>query len=153
VSRPKKIKPGYSVNGLKLGAPIKITEEVIKKLEGVLRLGVSDKVACEYAIISRDTFYRELKDNKDFSDRINAAKHFARIAASQVVMNAIVQDKDVNAAQWWLEHKHKDEFGAKSDFIDARSQQINIVTNYDELASRLHRLFGANVRNPNQSEA
>lgn len=96
-----------------VGRPTKITREVVRKLESILQLGVSDGIACQYAKISRDTFYDHLKNDPKFSDRIESAKQLVTIAAGQVVTNDIMVNKDVASAKWWLERKAPDEFGDK----------------------------------------
>ena len=106
-----------------IGRPTKKREIVVKKLEGVFKLGVSDEIACRYAKISKPTFYDWCKKDEDFLYRITTAKDFARLAAGNVVMDAIVKDKDINSAKWWLERKHKDEFGQQMPIV---AQQFNI---------------------------
>jgi hypothetical protein len=127
---------------LPTGRPPKLSlePEIMDKLESVLRLGVSDKMACEYANVSRDTYYKWLKIDKSFSDRMMTAKNYARIAAGQVVVQAIVKDKDVASARWWLEKKHSDEFKSKPDFVTENKTQINFFSNYEQLAEQLYRL-------------
>ena len=97
----------------KEGRPTVITEEVVRKLESILQLGVNDSIACQYAKISRDTFYGHLKNDPIFADRIQSAKELVTIAAGQVVTNDIIKNKDVNSAKWWLERKAPDQFGNK----------------------------------------
>jgi len=91
------------------GRPTKITDEVVKQLESVFKLAVTDTTACAYAKISRETFYNRLEKDPVFRDKIASAKEYARIAAGQVVIQAIA-DKDVQTARWWLEKKHPEEF-------------------------------------------
>ena len=102
-----------SENSKSVGRPTVITEEVVRKLESILQLGVSDGIACQYAQISRDAFYDHLKNDPAFSDRIQSAKDLITIAAGQVVVNDITVNKDVASAKWWLERKAPDEFGDK----------------------------------------
>jgi hypothetical protein len=104
------------------GRPTKMTEGLVKKLESVFQLGVKDTTACTYAGISRETYYNWIKANQEFSDRIAKAKEFARIAAGQVVVNAIIKDKDLATAKWWLEKKYPDEFGSAPGIL----QQFNV---------------------------
>jgi len=94
-----------------VGRPTIITPEIITMLESVFKLGVTDEVALNYAGVSSATYYRHLKDDKDFERKMRSAQDFARIAAGQVVMKAIVEDKDVQTAKWWLEKKYHNEFG------------------------------------------
>ena len=88
-----------------VGRPTIRTEETVKKLEDVLKLGASDLAACSYAGISRETFYSWIADDDIFSDRIENAKNFAIIAARQVVVSSIIDDKDLDSAKWYIE-KH-----------------------------------------------
>jgi len=106
----------------KVGRPTKMTEDVVKKLEAVYKLGVTDETACKYTGISRQTLNTWYKTHPVFLDRIQKAKEFVRIASGQVVVNAIVQDRDVEAAKWWLEKKHSDEFGGQPSIL----QQFNV---------------------------
>ncbi len=109
----------------KVGRKTVITEAVVRKLECILQLGVSDALACQYAKISRDTLYNHIKSDPEFSDRIESAKQYAVIAAAQVVVNAI-RKNDVRAAQWWLERKLPEEFG---DRKAEKRPTLNIFNN------------------------
>jgi hypothetical protein len=88
-----------------VGRPTVRTEETVKKLEDVLKLGASDLAACSYAGISRETFYTWLKEDEIFSDKMENAKNFAIIAARQVIVTSIVEDKNLDSAKWYVE-KH-----------------------------------------------
>ena len=94
----------------KVGRPSIYSEEIVKKLESVYQLGVSDEIACNYAGISKETLYTWRDKYPELVDRLDGAKHYARIAAGSVVMEAI-KNKDVNTAKWWLEKKYSKEFG------------------------------------------
>lgn len=94
-----------------VGRPTVLTEEVVQKLESVFKLGVTIDAACTYANIARSTFYDHYNHDIEFRTKIDTAKDYARIAAGSVVINAIVKDRDVEAAKWWLAKKHPDEFG------------------------------------------
>lgn len=122
-----------SVNG-NMGRSTIVTESVLSKLEEIFKLGVTDEIACDYAQISTATFYRHLKSNETFDRKIRAAKQYTVIKAANVVMGAI-EKGDVNAAKWWLERKHPEEFAATSKnlhLMNAHSNfQVNIV-DYDE---------------------
>lgn len=62
------------INKKAVGRPIKVNYSVMSKLEDALRSGASVTEACEYAAISRDTFYRHFRNEKIFADKINAAR-------------------------------------------------------------------------------
>jgi len=112
----------------KAGRPTVITEDVIAKLEAVKKLGVSNEIACDYANIHPATYYRHLESDEDFARRMRSAEYFANIAARQAVVKAIVEDKDVKAAQWWLERRDKDFSGQPQQVV----QQVNIIQQLKE---------------------
>ena len=113
----------------KTGRPTKYNEDVIKRFESVFQLGVTDRTACSYVGIHHDTYYSWLKEKPEFTARISKAKHFARIAAGSVVKNAIVNDRDVATARWWLEKKHPDEFKSGGTAVGVRTngEKIEVV--------------------------
>lgn len=57
-----------------IGRPNKVNYTVMSKLEDSLRSGASISEACEYAGISRDTFYRHFRNEKIFANKVNAAR-------------------------------------------------------------------------------
>ena len=44
------------------GAPTKMTDDTVTKLESILKIGGTIEEACSYALISRETYYRWLKE-------------------------------------------------------------------------------------------
>ena len=112
-----------------VGRPEVITEEVVQKLESILQLGVSDGMACQYAKIGRTTFYKKLKEDEEFADRIQSAKDLVTISAGQVVTKAIVKDKDLTTAKWWLERKAPDEFGDKKAELPPVQVNVGVFNN------------------------
>ena len=107
-------------------APV-ITEEVTRQLIDVFRLGVKDNAACAYAGVGRTAFYAKMQDDEEFANKIEAAKNFAVIAARQVVVKKIVDDKDVETAKWYLDrHDLKQEFGVQ------QNTQVNVFTSLKE---------------------
>jgi hypothetical protein len=109
----------------KAGRPIKVTrDDTVAKLEAAFHLGVTDEVACRYADIHPTNYYLHLKENEDFARKIAKAKDYSRIAAGSVVLNAI-ERKNVDAAKWWLERKHPQEFG-KPTGMQVKSGDVEI---------------------------
>lgn len=97
--------------GNRVGRKTVINERNIQKLEEIFKLGVTDKIACNYVQISESTFYEHLKKNEGFRSRIELAKEYVRIKASSVVIEAI-EKKDVSTAKWWLEKRYSQEFSS-----------------------------------------
>lgn len=53
--------------------PTVMTEDVVRKLLEAFKLDVSVEEACLYARISKDTYYRKLKEDEEFSDEVERA--------------------------------------------------------------------------------
>lgn len=105
----------------KEGRPTKKTETVVKKLEDLFKVGGTVEQACAYAGITKPTYYEWLDKDEDFLTKMEAAKHYADIAAKNIVVEAITKKKNLSAAQWWLEHR---EFKNGSE-IPVQQTQIN----------------------------
>ena len=83
--------------------PSKINEIVVGKLEEIFKRDWNVSEACLYAGINRDTYYENLKRNKEFSDRMERARMFPFIYAKKKLFEAI-GSKDLNiAAKYALE--------------------------------------------------
>jgi len=92
------------------GRPTKYNKEVVKKLESILKVGGTIEEACAYAGISKETYYTWLDVKPGFLTKMEAAKHYADIVAKNVVVRAIVEDKDLATAKWWLEKRQFRDF-------------------------------------------
>lgn len=57
-----------------IGRPYKVNYTVMSKLEDALRSGASVTQACEYAGISRDTYYRHFRDETIFAQKMKEAR-------------------------------------------------------------------------------
>lgn len=92
----------------KTGRPSVVTTETITKLESIFKIGGNDEEAISYAGIGVQTYYDHLKADENFRSKMMAAKNYSNIAAKNIVVDAIIKDKDLNTAKWWLEKKHPD---------------------------------------------
>lgn len=88
-----------------VGRPTKLSEDLVLKLESILKIGGTIDQACSYAGIARETYYRWLEQHKDFRTKMEAAQYYSDIAAKNLVTKAILEDKDVQTAKWWLEKR------------------------------------------------
>lgn len=89
----------------KVGRPTKMDEETVVKLESIFKIGGTIEEACSYALINKTTYYTWLKEHDGFSTKMEAAQHYADVAAKNVVVAAITKDNDLNTAKWWLEKR------------------------------------------------
>lgn len=119
----------------KMGRPTKLDQYTVTKLISMFQRGHTDTKACEYARISRQTLYRNLKDDPEFRDKITDAKNFWVIAAGDHITN-ILNDKSndlqvrrlqVKTSQWVLE-KHEPEIYANK--VDPAANVNNTQNNY-----------------------
>ena len=101
----------------KVGRPTSLTSDTVAKLCEALRLGMSVQIACNYAKIDRSTFYRHLEADGDFATKIETARDYLIMVASAVIHKAIVQDKNVQVAMWWLEKHEQLDFKKGTDFF------------------------------------
>ncbi len=88
----------------------KYCEEIIKQIEGMLSLGVSNKSCAEAVGIPETTFYAWMKKPK-FSKRIKKAKSLGQVKLLKVIDNATKETWQ--AAAWKLERIWPKEFGKK----------------------------------------
>jgi hypothetical protein len=101
------------------GRPKVITKDTVRKLEDAFKVGFSVSEACLASGISRATYYDHRASDEAFSDKMELAKTWMNIRAKHVVTKAI-DDGNLNAAKWWLEHRARSEFGANA--IDEDTQ-------------------------------
>lgn len=120
---------GKKLTKKKVGRPIKITEDVVKKLEAIFRNGANIEEACSYAGISKPTYYDKLNRDRDFLTKMQSARYYPTIIAKNVVLKSIKEDKNVDSAKWYLERRARKEFSTRSEITgdDGKPLQIQVV--------------------------
>ncbi len=119
MSRPSEHERRYK----NVGRPTKITPDILRKLEDAFSNGLPDREACFYAGIANSTLYLYQARNPEFSERKQALRLHPNIAARKAIVAAL---GDVRVAQWWLEKKVSNEFGAKAKLeINGRVKTYN----------------------------
>ena len=98
-----------------VGRPTKLTPEVVTKLEEVFALDGTVEEACFYAGIARQTYYRWMEENPDYSDRFEALRQKPFLKARQTIVKAL--DNPDHAFKY-MTKKKKAEFG---DTVDLTS--------------------------------
>ena len=92
---------------------IKIIDQVIlDKLREAFLFGATDKEACLYVGICRDTLYDYQKKNKEFSDQKEEWKSNPLLKAKKTIFDNL--DKHT-VAMWYLERKARNEFDLKQN--------------------------------------
>lgn len=89
------------------GAPTKYTPLVVNKLEAAFNNGFNISEACQYAGISRETYYNWLDIQDGFSDKMAQAQSAPNRKAKEVVITAI-NDGDANLAFRYLQARDPD---------------------------------------------
>lgn len=106
-----------------VGAPTKKTEETVRKLESIFKVGGTVEESCSYAGISKPTYYEWCNTDKNFLTKMEAAKHYADVEAKNVVVKAITKDRDLATAKWWLE---KREFNKPTTQVNIAAQDMKL---------------------------
>ena len=100
--------PAYKGTGKKT----KFTPEVVEKLLESIADGNYYETAYNCAGIGKDSFFRFLKHNADFSDLVKKAESFAQRKYLKVIENA--SEKTWTAAAWILERRFQEKFCVKN---------------------------------------
>ena len=91
---------------------IKMTDEVIGKLEQAFAFGCSDLEACRFADINPSTLYDYCRKNPEFSEKKSMLKLEPVLKAKKTLFDSL---EDVKVAQWYLERKCKEDFNTKTE--------------------------------------
>jgi len=106
MARPKvKYKYRYSSRQTKL------TPECVTRLEDAASVQADVKQRCFYANISRQTYYRWIKENPDLSDRLDDLYERLPLKARQNIAQRIEGQStlgDIGLSKWLLERTQKD---------------------------------------------
>jgi hypothetical protein len=82
-----------------------MTPDTIQKLEQAFLMGCTDREACLFADISQQTLYNYCEKNPEFIERKERLKDNPVMRARKVVLDAIVDEKSLVAAQELLKRK------------------------------------------------
>lgn len=86
----------------KAGRPRVVTPGVVEKLEEAFTVGANITQACDFAGISRDTYYNYCKRNAGFADKVEEWSARTGLRAKYNIYKAI-ENKDVDVSKWYLE--------------------------------------------------
>lgn len=101
------------------GRKTKYTPETIAKLTEAIGRGATHQLACDYAGISRETFYEWLSAKPDFSDTVKAAEGSAAVDWLTVIDEA-AKGGAWQAAAWKLERRYPQDYGRKVTEIQGK---------------------------------
>jgi hypothetical protein len=99
---------------------------IIAKLEQAFAYDCTVLEACSYANISKDTFYRYIKEHPEFSDRIEQLREMPVLQARQSVVSALASNPEL--ALKYLERKKRKEFATRTE------AEQKTVTEFDDMS-------------------
>lgn len=124
-------KPAKKKAKKKVGRTSKYTDAVVRKLELAFKNDFNISQACDYANISRDTYYDWLEKKKGFSDKMEAAKsHLIRQAKINIAR--AVKKGNLETSKFVLERRAKDEYSTKQD-VDMTANIPVVIEGYDAI--------------------
>lgn len=85
-----------------VGRPNKITDDIVSKLENALKHGATVSEACSVSGVSRETFYKRLREDKEFSDKMERARSWLLTIAKHNLADAI-RTGDLKASLWLID--------------------------------------------------
>lgn len=92
----------------------KMTSDTIGKLEEAFALGASVKDACVHAHISRDSYYRWLRNEPGLSDRFERLQLEPILRAKKTIVDHL---DDPRIAAWYLERKRRKEYAKNAESV------------------------------------
>lgn len=95
------------------GRPTTVTDPEIAKMEQAFAIGANVTEALNYAKISRDAYYRYLKNNPEFRNKFEELRTTPVLKALQTLYNNLDHP---DTAKWLLERRRKDEYSARQEF-------------------------------------
>lgn len=96
-----------------MARPTKLTKANIEELERRFRDGATTLEAID-GILAESSYYKYLKDDVEFSERMSLAREYVTEIARGVVARSIKRG-NAESAKWWLERKNKKEFSTRQE--------------------------------------
>lgn len=118
------------------GRPTVMTADVLAKLEAAFSWGCTDNEACIWANINPSSLYDYQLAHPEFTKRKELLKDTPNLKARQVI-NMALQQKDKQAAQWWLERKRKEEFSTRSEMVQPEPIRVYVTKEEREEADSI----------------
>jgi hypothetical protein len=110
------------------GRPTKYTEQNVNRILDALRGGNTRRASCAAGNISQDTFANWLRDHSAFSDAVEKAEGEAELRNLAVIQDAT--KTTWQAAAWWLERKHKQEWSSRVEQTGADGSPVKVIVEY-----------------------
>lgn len=105
------------------GRPTVFTPEAVSKLDTAFSLGANAEEACCFAGVSTPSFYRHMKENEEFRERIEMVKHKLPLKAKGE-MAKLIHSGDKQTVLWYLERKCKSEFSVRTETEHGATSEV-----------------------------
>lgn len=92
--------------------PVKMTDDIVKKLEEVAALDGTVEEMCFWAKISKQTYYNWIDSFPEMKERFDALRQRPFLKARQTIIKSL--DEPHNAFRY-MERKKKDEFSERKE--------------------------------------
>lgn len=109
-----------------VGRPSVFTPDVLSKLEAAFCNDFTDQQALEHAGISSATYYRWLKHDDKFRERIRRAQSYPIILAKRAVIAAI-KEGDGKLALRFLERRQAERYCSKTESLIPLPTHITVI--------------------------
>jgi hypothetical protein len=126
--RQKKSRRAYMAAQPGAGRPTKYTEQTVSKLLEALKGGNTRRASCAAAGIDQTTLANWLKEYSDFSYAVEKAEGEAELRNLAVIQDAT--RTTWQAAAWWLERKHKQEWSSRVEQTGADGSPVKVIVEY-----------------------
>lgn len=103
---------------------MKYGPEKTKEIAGYLAKGHTRTDSCILADIHYDTFCEWMK-KPEFSDTIKKAELVSKDKHIAIIQKAA--DKTWQAAAWWLERKHRDEYAVRKEVTGSNGEPLLVT--------------------------
>lgn len=120
-----------------MARPTKLTPELQDQMCNVLRTGVFIDAACHYVGISPATYYNWTDRGRageepfaEFLEAVEKARASATVRALTLVQKAA--EDSWQAAAWYLERSHPDQFGRRTNIAGANGGPVQIEQSDDD---------------------
>lgn len=112
------------------GRKSKYTPEVVERITQAIRNGMTYELACQYAGISHETFYRWMNEKAEFSAAVKEAEGAGAMTWLEAIQKAADRG-EWTAAAWKLERRYPQLYGRR--VVDANVKaQIDVTKLSDD---------------------
>lgn len=103
------------------GTKLKMTPEVMKKLEEAFAMDCSNAEAARYANISHQTLLNWLRSDEEFRERLEELRAEPMLKARSTIVRSLSNPEH---AKWYVERKNKKEFAQRTELTGSDGKDL-----------------------------